>query len=109
MEARLPQQMTQYVPRAHEGLTCPIETLSTGSRGRGNCSVVRDQGVSDQKLCLSRVGEATSGAGTGGTLEVAGTSVSSQPVDWLLFPTCTGPLCPSLARVAVLREGRAHT
>ena len=27
MEARLQQQMTQYVPRAHEGLTCPIETL----------------------------------------------------------------------------------
>jgi len=27
MEARLLQQMTQYVPRAHEGLTCPIETL----------------------------------------------------------------------------------
>ena len=27
MEARLPQQMTQYVPRAHEGLTGPIATL----------------------------------------------------------------------------------
>jgi len=27
MEARLPQQMTQHVPRAHEGLTCPIETF----------------------------------------------------------------------------------
>jgi len=27
MEARLPQQMTQYVPRAHEGLTCPIAPL----------------------------------------------------------------------------------
>ena len=27
MEARLLQQMTQYVRRAHEGLTCPIETL----------------------------------------------------------------------------------
>ena len=24
---RLPQQMTQYVPRAHEGLTCPIAPL----------------------------------------------------------------------------------
>ena len=42
---------------------------------------MRDQGVSDQKLCLSRVGEATSGAGTGGTLEVAWISVSSEPVD----------------------------
>ena len=31
---------------------------------------MRDQGVSDQKLCLSRVGEATAGAGTGGILEV---------------------------------------
>ena len=27
MEARLPQQMTQYVPRAHEGLTCRIAPL----------------------------------------------------------------------------------
>jgi len=27
MEVRLPQQMTQYVPRAHEGLTCPIASL----------------------------------------------------------------------------------
>ena len=27
METRLPQQMTQYMPRAHESLTCPIETL----------------------------------------------------------------------------------
>ena len=27
MEARLPQQMTQYVSRAHEVLTCPIAPL----------------------------------------------------------------------------------
>jgi len=27
MEARLPQQMTQYVPRDYEGLTCPIAPL----------------------------------------------------------------------------------
>ena len=27
MEARLPQQITQYMPRAHESLTYPIETL----------------------------------------------------------------------------------
>ena len=70
---------------------------------------MRDQGVSDQKLCLSRVGEATAGAGTGGILEVAWTSVSNQPVDWLLFPRCTGPSCPYVARIAVLEEGRAHT
>jgi len=27
MEARLPQQMTQYVPRGYEGLTCRIAPL----------------------------------------------------------------------------------
>ena len=27
MEAKLSQQMTQYVPRAHKGLTCPIALL----------------------------------------------------------------------------------
>ena len=27
MEARLPQEMIQYVPRAHEGLTCPIAPI----------------------------------------------------------------------------------
>ena len=46
---------------------------------------MRDQGVSDQKLCLSRSGDTTASAGTDGELEVAWTSVSSQPVDWLSF------------------------
>ena len=70
---------------------------------------MRDKGVSDKKLRLSKVGEATAGAGTGGTLQVVWTSVSSQPVDLLLFPTCTGSSCPPVARVAELGEGRAHT
>ena len=78
------------------------------NRGWGKWSAWRDQGVSDQKLCLSRVGEATASASTGGTLEVAWTSVSSQPIDCLLFSLCTGPSCPSVARVAVLGERRAH-
>ena len=32
---------------------------------------VKEQEVSDQKVCLSRAGDATDGDGTGGTLEVA--------------------------------------
>ena len=46
---------------------------------------MRDQEVSDQKVCLSRAGDATDGDGTDGKLEVAWTSVISQPVDLLLF------------------------
>ena len=74
---------------------------------------MRDQGVSDQKLCLSRSGDTTASAGTDGELEVAWTSVSSQPVDLLLFFffVLTGECssCPSVARVAVLGEGNVHT
>ena len=68
---------------------------------------MRDQEVSAQKLCLSRAGNAIADAGTDGKLEVAWTSVSSQPVDLLLFffltRTCSS--CPSVARVAVLEKG----
>ena len=39
----------------------------------------------DQKLCLSRAGDATDGDGTDGMLEVACISVSSQPRDLLLL------------------------
>ena len=46
---------------------------------------MRDHEVSDQKPYLSRAGDATAGAGTDGKLEVAWTSVISQPVDLLLF------------------------
>ena len=46
---------------------------------------VREQEVSDQKVCLSRAGDATDGDGTDGTLEVAWISVSSQPGDLLLL------------------------
>ena len=45
---------------------------------------MRDQEVSDQKVCLSRAGDATDGDGTDGTLEVAWISVSSLPGDLLL-------------------------
>ena len=45
---------------------------------------MRDQEVSDQKVCLSREGDATNGDGTDGTLEVAQISVSSQPADLLI-------------------------
>ena len=41
MEARLPQQMTQYEPRAHEGLTCPIAPLF-------NRAGIAEAGGSDQ-------------------------------------------------------------
>ena len=33
---------------------------------------MRDQEVSDQKVCLSRAGDATDGDGTDGTLKVPG-------------------------------------
>ena len=46
---------------------------------------MRDQEVSDQKLCLSRAGDATDGDGTDGSLEVAWISVSSQHEDLLLL------------------------
>ena len=46
---------------------------------------MRDQEVSDQKVCLSRAGDATDGDGTDGTLELAWISVSSQPGDLLLL------------------------
>ena len=45
---------------------------------------MRDKEVSDQKVCLSREGDATNGDGTDGTLEVAQISVSSQPADLLI-------------------------
>ena len=45
---------------------------------------MRDQEVSDQKVCLSRAGDPTDGDGTDDTLEVACISVSSHPGD-LLF------------------------
>ena len=45
---------------------------------------MRDKEVSDQKVCLSREGDATNGDGTDGTLEVAQISVSSLPGDLLL-------------------------
>jgi len=45
---------------------------------------VRDKEVSDQKVCLSREGDATNGDGTDGTLEVAQISVSSQLADLLI-------------------------
>ena len=45
---------------------------------------MRDQEVSDQKIRLSRAGDATDGDGTDGTLEVAWISVSSLPGDLLL-------------------------
>jgi len=78
MEARLPQQMTQYVPRAHEGLNCPIAPLF-------NRAGIAEAEVSDQKLCLSRAGITTDGDGTDGTLEAAWISVSSQHEDFLLL------------------------
>ena len=46
---------------------------------------MRDEEVSNQKVCLSRAGDATDGDGTDGTLEVASISVSSQPRDLLLL------------------------
>ena len=46
---------------------------------------MRDQEVSDQKVCLSSEGDATDGDGTDGTLEVAWISLSSQPRDFLLL------------------------
>ena len=46
---------------------------------------MRDQEVSDQKVCLSRAGDATDGDGTDGTLKVAWISVTSQPADLLLL------------------------
>ena len=41
--------------------------------------------VSDQKVCLSRAGDATDGDGTDGMLEVSWVSVNSQPEDLLLL------------------------
>jgi len=41
--------------------------------------------VSDQKVCLSRAGDATDGDGTDCTWEVAWIAVSSQPGDLLLL------------------------
>ena len=73
---------------------------------------MRDHEVSDQKPYLSRAGDATAGAGTDCKLEVAWTSVSSHPVNLLLFyffVTRTCSSCPSVARVAVLGEGSMHT
>ena len=71
---------------------------------------MRDQEVSNQKLYLRRAGDTTAGTGTDGELEVAWTSVNSQPVDLFLFfvltRTCSS--CPSVARVAVWGEGRAY-
>ena len=55
------------------------------SRNWGKWSAVRNQEVSDQKVCLSRAGNATDGYGTDGMLEVAWISVSSQPEDLLLL------------------------
>ena len=58
---------------------------------------MRDQEVSDQKLCLSRAGDATAFDGTDGTLGVAWISVSSQPGDMLLllfFQPEHAPLVP---------------
>ena len=46
---------------------------------------MRDEEVSNQKVCLSRAGDATDGDSTDGTLEVAWISVSSQPGDLLLL------------------------
>ena len=46
---------------------------------------MRDQEISDQKICLSSEGDATDGDGTDGTLEVAWISVSSQHGDLLLL------------------------
>ena len=46
---------------------------------------MRDQEISDQKVCLSSAGDATDGDGTDGTFEVAWISVSSQPADLLLL------------------------
>ena len=46
---------------------------------------MRDQEVSEQKVCLSRAGDATDGDGTDDTLEVAWISVSSQPGDLVLL------------------------
>ena len=46
---------------------------------------MRDQEVSDQKIRLSRAGDATDGDGTDGTLELAWISVGSQPGDLLLL------------------------
>ena len=79
--------MTQYVSRAHEGLTCPIAPLFNRAGEQKLVEVIslRDQEVSDQKVCLIRAGDATDGDGTDGTLEVAWISVSSQPGDLLLL------------------------
>ena len=78
------QQMTQYVSRAYEGLTCPIAPLFNRAGEQKLVEVIslRDQEVSDQKVCLSRAGDVTNGDGT---LEVAWISVSSQPGDLLLL------------------------
>ena len=51
-------------------------------RSWGKWSAVRDQEISDQKVCLSRAGDATDGDGT---FVVAWSSVSSQPADLLLL------------------------
>ena len=47
MEARLPQQMTQYVPRAHEGLTYLIAPLF-------NRAGIAEAGGSEQLLGTKR-------------------------------------------------------
>ena len=46
---------------------------------------MRDQEISDQKVCLSSEGDSTDDDGADGTLEVALISVSSQPGDLLLL------------------------
>ena len=46
---------------------------------------MRNQEVSDQKVCLRRAGDDTDGDGTDGTLELARISVSSQPGDLVLL------------------------
>ena len=67
------------------------------SRSCGKWSAMRNQEVSDQKVCLRRAGDDTDGDGTDGTLELARISLSSQPGDFLLllfFYTEHAPLVP---------------
>ena len=46
---------------------------------------MRDQEVSDQKVCLSRAGNTTDCDGRDGMLEAAWISVNSQPEELLLL------------------------
>ena len=112
MEARLLQQMTQYVPRAHEGLTCPIETLFNmeGQQSQGkliSCEGPRGlrpeamfkQGRRRYCWCWHRWC-------FGVSVDLCQQRVYRLAPFFLMF---TGPSCPSVARVEVLGEGRAHT